>query len=79
VGDSDFCDLVKFKRVGKDGVPLLQETFWCGEVQLPHSALVEVQYVRNFVREENPTDYLYAKVRPFLEEFKARLVKLRDK
>lgn len=32
-----------------------------------------------FLREDNPTDYLYIKVRPFSEEFKARLVKSRDK
>jgi hypothetical protein len=79
VGDSDFCDLIKFKRVNKDGVLLLQVTFWHGKDQLPYSALVEVQYIRNYVRENLPTDYLYAKVRPFSEEFKARLARSRGK
>lgn len=73
MADSGFCDLLKYKRVNKDGVPLLQTTFWLDKVQLPYSALVEVQYVSNFIRSESPTDYLYSKVRPFSEEFKARL------
>ncbi len=73
MSDSDFCDLIKFKRVTKDGVTLLQITFWRGAVQLPYTALIEIRYARNYVREDNPTDYLYAKVRPFSEEFKTRL------
>ena len=75
--DSGFCDLVKFGRVNKDGTPLLQLTFWLGRVQLHYSGLVEVQYVRNYVREDMPTDYLYAKVRPFSKEFEARLARNR--
>jgi hypothetical protein len=71
--DSDsFCDLVKFKRVGKDGF-LVQLTFFQGEVQLPYSGLVETQYVANYV--SNTRDYLYVKVRPDSPEYRARVSK----
>jgi len=73
--DSDsFCDLVKFKRVGKDGF-LVQLTFFLGGVQLPYSGLVEAQYVANYV--SNSRDYLYVRVKPDSPEYRARVDKAR--
>jgi hypothetical protein len=72
MAESDFCNMLKFKRVGKEE-SLIQVTFWREKLQLPYSGIVERQYMYNYVRPEMPTDYLYAKVRPFSEEFKARL------
>jgi hypothetical protein len=77
LAESDFCNVLKFKRVGKEE-SLIQTTFWRDKLQLPFSGIVERQYMLNFVRPEMPTDYLYAKVRPFSEEFKARLAKSRN-
>ncbi|MGD0396929.1 MAG: hypothetical protein ABSB26_08525 [Nitrososphaerales archaeon] len=77
MGDSGFCDLVKLKRVGMEGM-LLQITFWSGGVQLPYSSLLEVPSIRNLVTDEMPIDYLSAKVRPFSEDFKARLARSRN-
>ena len=70
-------DLVKFKRVGNEEL-LIQLTFWLDRLQLPYTGIVERKYMFNFVRPETPTDYLYAKVRPFSEVFKARLAKSRN-
>jgi hypothetical protein len=67
----EFCNILKFKRVGKKE-SLIQITFWRDKLQLLYSAIVERQYVFNYVRPEMSTDYLYAKVRPFSDEFKAR-------
>lgn len=67
--------MLKFKRVGKEE-SLIQITFWQDGSKLPYTGIVERQYVFNYVRPEMPTDYLYAKVRPFSEEFKARLERL---
>jgi hypothetical protein len=72
VDSSPFCDLVKFKRVGKDGF-LVQLTFFRGDVQLPYSGLVEAQYVANYV--SNSRDYLYVKVKPDSPEYRERLAK----
>lgn len=72
VAERDFCDTLKFRRVGKEE-SLIQVTFWRDKLQLPYSGIVERQYVFNYVKPEGPTDYLYAKVRPFSDEFKARL------
>jgi len=77
-GNESFCDLIRFKKVGKDGF-LVQLTFFLGETQLPYSGLVEVEYVANYV--SNARDYLYVKVRPDSAEYRARLAKskpLRD-
>jgi hypothetical protein len=74
VDSAPFCDIVKFKRVGKDGF-LVQLTFFLEGVQLPYSGLVEAQYVANYV--SNSRDYLYVKVKPDSSEYRARLGKLR--
>jgi len=78
VAESVFCDVLKFRRVGKEE-SLIQITFWRGKLQLPYSGIVERQYMFNYVRPEMPTDYLYAKVRPFSSEFKARLAAARHR
>jgi len=77
LADEGFCDKLKFKRVGKEE-SLIQITFWLDDVKLPYTGMVERQYMYNYVRSEMPTDFLYAKVRPFSEEFKARLLKSRS-
>lgn len=69
--------MLKFKRVGKEET-LIQITFWQDGLKLPYTGIVERQYMFNYVRTEMPTDYLYAKVRPFSEEFRARLAKSRQ-
>jgi hypothetical protein len=74
--ESDFCNMLKFKRVGKEE-SLIQATFWRDKLQLSYTGLVERRYMFNFVRPNDPTDYLYAKVRPFSEEFQGRLAKHR--
>lgn len=71
-----FCDLVKFKRVGKDGF-LVQLTFFLDGVQLPYSGLVEAQYVANYV--SSSRDYLYVKVKPDSPEYRARVAKSQSK
>ena len=78
MAETVFCDMLKFRRVGKEE-SLVQVTFWRGKLQLPYSGIVERQYMFNYVRPEMPTDYLYAKVRPFSEEFKARLAGSRSR
>jgi hypothetical protein len=71
VAESDFCNMLKFRRVGKEE-SLIQVTFWRDKLQLPYTGLFERRYAFNFTRPDDPTDYLYAKVRPFSEEFRAR-------
>ncbi len=72
----EFCDLVKLKRVGKEGT-LVQITFWRNGVQLPYSSLLELQSIIGMTQDDLLTSFLNAKVRPFSEEFKARLSKVR--
>jgi hypothetical protein len=74
-GDEPFCDLVRFKKVGKDGF-LVQLTFFRGESQLPYSGLVEAEFVANYI--SNARDYLYVKVRPDSPEYRERLNRSRQ-
>lgn len=74
MADSGFCDSVKVKRVGLEGM-LIQVSFWLQGVQLPFTALYEVQDIRNLVGDVVSEESLAAKVRPFSEDFKARLTR----